>query len=241
MNEELKHKIDALMEGRPDGFKVIEFGIDFNVVQEYMKLMAKTSEILSPEQLEEKAQNIHNLNKEAQKELLAQLASSGSIASYRTLEAFMESQEEGEMQKWSVVALQHCRIRLENDLLDEPVGFIATGLGGKGNKIRYYFILKSKEVLREILLEEVSYQYHKLAKDYDVEIETIEQVEDFISIKILCPIKVELNELIEEGLSYLPFLEDNFVATNMVTPTLEKMKRWMNKKKKDDPQNLFNG
>lgn len=233
MKEELQHKIDALLKGNSDDFKVIEFGIDFNVVQAYLRLMASIKEKLSPEILAEKVEQIDDLSMDEQKELLAQLARSGSVASYRALETFMEKQE-GEMRKWAVVALQHCRMHVENDLLDEPIGFIATGLGGKGLKIRYYFILESKEPLRKVILDEVIYQYNNIAPTYNAEIEEFEQLEDYVLVKILCPINVQLGDLIEEGLDNLPFLVDNFVATNVMRPTLEKIKEWMTKREDSD-------
>lgn len=240
MNEEIRNKIDALMKGKSDDFKVIEFGIDFDVVKQYMKLMASNREKLSVEELEEKIEQLNDLDVEEQKEALTHLARSGSVASYRTLESFLENEENEEMKKWAMVALQHCRMHLENDLLDKPIGFIATGLGGKGTKVRYYFVLQSKETLRKVILDEVVYQYQNIAPTYDVEIEEIEQVEDFISIKVLSPINVQLTELIEEGLENLPFLVDNFVITNVMKPTLEKMKEWMSKKNDEEENPILN-
>ena len=234
MKEEIQHRIDELMKGKSNDFKVIEFAIDFQVVQEYLKLIASSTEELSPQSLEEKANHLQGLDISEQKELLTYLARSGSVPSYRTLELFMENEEKEEMKKWAVVALQHCRLRLENDLLDESVGFIATGLGGKGSKIRYYFVLESKEPLRKVILDEVIYQYKNIAPTYHAEIAEVEQLEDFISIKILCPINAQLSDLIEEGLAKLPFLVDNFVATNIVRPTLEKIKEWLNKKNDEE-------
>ena len=240
MDQKIKDRIDALLKGKLDDIKVIEFGIDFQVVQKYMKLMASKTEKLSPQLLEEKINEFSYLDIDEQKEVLIHLARSGSIASYRALEAFMENEESEEMQKWTIIALQHCRMRLENELLDEPIKFIATGLGGKGLKLRYYYVLESKETLRKVILDEVIYQYQNIAKSYDAEIESIEQFEDFILVKILCPIKVQLSELIEEGLENLPFLVDNFVATNVMRPTLEKMKERMSKKNDADENPILN-
>ena len=219
---------------------MIEFGIDFQIVQQYMKLMASNTEKISPQLLEEKTNQLNDLEIDEQKEMLTHLARSGSVTSYRALENFMENHKNEEMQKWAVVALQHCRMHLENDLLDEPIGFIASGLGGKGMKIRYYFVLQSKETLRKIILDEVIYQYQHIAPTYDAEIEEIEQFENFILVKILCPINSELSELIEDGIRNLPFLVDNFVATNVMRPTLEKMKEWMSKKNDEDENIILN-
>ena len=73
--------------------------------------------------------------------------------------------------------------------MDEPIGFIATGLGGKGQKIRYYFVLFSKEPLREVMIDEIAANYREVAKRYDAEIESVEQIGNQISIGLLCPMK----------------------------------------------------
>ena len=38
---------------------------------------------------------------------------------------------------WSKIALYECRMALEGDLLEEPVGIISTGLGGAEHRLRY--------------------------------------------------------------------------------------------------------
>lgn len=241
MNENLENKINSMLEGKPKDIKVIEFGIDFNVVKSYLKLMASLPSPLDESEIVEQSKNINELSETEQQKLLAQLAQQGSVPAYRTIEAFMESAE-GEMKKWGIVALQHCRMQVENDLLDEPVGFIATGLGGKGSKIRYYMVLKSNEALRTVMVEEVEYQYKKIMADYDSELEEVEQLEDYILIKMLCPFKTQPAELVEEGLPLVPFLSNKFVVTNMMKPTLEKIEVWMKKKnrKSDEDEIIFN-
>jgi hypothetical protein len=233
MDENLQKKIDNLIKnGGTQDFKVIEFGIDFNVVREYWQKINKIKEPLSSEDLAEHAEQILVFSEEEQKDLLAQLGKSGTVASYRSIEKYMDETPTEELKKWAVVALQHCRIHLENELMDEPIGFIATGLGGKGQKIRYYFVLFSKEPLREVMIDEVAANYREVAKRYDAEIESVEQIGNQISIGLLCPMKVQLSEIVEEGIEGYHFLEDHYIATNMQKPDETLIQKWLKDKEK---------
>ena len=231
MDENLQKKIDDLIKkGGTQDFKVIEFGIDFDVVREYWQKITKIKEPLLPESLAEISEQILTLPEEEQKDVLAQLGKSSTIASYRTIERYMDEASDKTLKKWAVVALQHCRIHLENDLLDEPIGFIATGLGGKGKKIRYYFVLFSKETLKEVMLNEIAANYREIAKKYDAEIESVEQIGNQISIGLLCPMKVQLSEIVEKGIEFYPFLEEHYIATNMQKPDELLIQKWLREK-----------
>ena len=64
------------------------------------------------------------------------------MEAYRTIEKFFK-QTGQELNAWSALALRECRMLLENELLEEERGFISTGLGGKGKRIRYCFVISS--------------------------------------------------------------------------------------------------
>jgi len=122
--------------------------------------------------------------------------------------------------------LQHCRVYLENDLLDDPIGFIATGLGGKGQKIRYYFVLMSNEELSEVMVNEVEANYKEQVQEYNAEIEEVRQLNNYIIFKILCPITVKLSDIVNDGMRNYPFLDEDYLATNMVNPNEKMIEEW---------------
>ncbi len=231
MNENLQNKIDSILDGRNmEDFKVIEFGIDFEVVKEYWKLVNTLKEKISPDLLKERFEKIHTFSIEDQKELLSHLGRSGSIESYRSLERFMDKVEGEEMTKWAVIALQHCRVHLENDLLDEPIGFIATGLGGKGSKIRFYAVLFSKEPLRPAMISEIEASFRENAPDFNIDIEEVETLENCILVRMLCPLNMQLSEIVDVSIEDYPFIEEDYIATNMAKPTLKLIEEWKEKK-----------
>lgn len=234
MEDNLQQRLQNLLKkGESADFKIIEYGIDFNVVRAYWALLNQNREDLDSDVKANQSENIHELSSEEQKKLLTHLGRSGEVKDYRTIERFLEETHEEEMKKWTVVALQHCRIHLENDLLDEPVGFIATGLGGKGMKIRYYFVLISNEELKPVMVSEIEANYREIVTEFDAEIEEVRQLSNYIIIKILCPINVPLSKIVEYGMENYPFLNDDYIATNMAVPDAGMIQDWINDKNSD--------
>lgn len=233
MDDNLKQRIEALLSmNNSDGFKVIEFGIDFKVVQKYWALIKQHPEQIPLDELLVQAQQFDHLPFQEQTILLTHLGRSGSIEGYRTIEAFMEEQENQEtpneaIGKWTVVALQHCRIHLENELLDEPIGFIATGLGGRGNKIRFYVVLVSNEPLQEVMVSEIDASIREEAPAFNVEIEAAETINSCIYIKLLAPFNTDLQDLVSAGIQNYPFIHDDFIITNMSKPSIDTVEKWM--------------
>ena len=75
-------------------------------------------------------------------------ASWGTAEAYRLLQEYC-TRPDPALAQWSRIAMYECRMRLESDLLDEPVGLISTGLGGDGERLRYIFVLAFAGRLRQ--------------------------------------------------------------------------------------------
>ena len=74
------------------------------------------------------------------KKIIAILSQIGTVKTYRLLERYVE-QAEGELKHWNRAGLRHCQMLLESSLSDKSVGGISTGLGGKGNMLRYIVVV----------------------------------------------------------------------------------------------------
>jgi hypothetical protein len=83
---------------------------------------------------------------ESKKKTLILLAHLGTPESCKILEKYLKNPE-ANLRDWALLSLKECRMFLESVLLKEEGGFISTGLGGKDNKLRYYFIVSSKDGL----------------------------------------------------------------------------------------------
>ena len=119
------------------------------------------------------------------------------------------------------MSLQHSRISLETHFLDEQQVFISTGLGGKGEKLRYFIVCKFKEgkeveeVQKKVLQTEFEMSFTK----HNSYIEKISYFEKYFSILGLIPINISINELIKlaihESNHYGGFIHDKFLVTNV--------------------------
>ncbi len=75
---------------------------------------------------------------------MVQLAAHDDVEAFRIIERFHKSSE-GVLHDWAVLSLQESRMILQSSLLGEQQVFISTGLGGKGQKIRYFIVLMKKD------------------------------------------------------------------------------------------------
>ena|SRR5680860_1287255 len=227
MNNKEKSEIENLLKSIPNDFRVIENKINTKVIDEYYE-MARS--------LEDKNQNeiIQNQDKwrelefvEEIKELLVCLSEIGDVKSYRKIEEITKSGN-SEILDFSYVALKFARLNLENNLSDEPIGFISTELGGKGNKLRYYFVVKSKDEIEKDRESKIINELKNICDQNDSEIEEIENHGRYILVKILVSIDIAIGNIIEKLTNKYSFLDEEYICDNVEKPKTEFIKKWMN-------------
>ena len=77
---------------------------------------------------------------EHKKYVLSMLATSRQVKAYRILEEYAQAPDP-DVADWAYMALMESRIALESELSDEKQIYISTGLGGKGEKLRFYVLV----------------------------------------------------------------------------------------------------
>ena len=169
---------------------------------------------------------------ESKKRILILLAHLGTAESCRTLEKYLKISE-GNLRDWALLSLNECRTFLESVLLQEEGGFISTGLGGKDNKLRYYFIVSSKGGLpfSETHRNTLKRGFETISLKYKSEIEEINFEAAYAMIGILIPMDVAVGEVIEEGISecnkMVEFLFLDYYVTNVKKPTPEEISKYL--------------
>ena len=134
---------------------------------------------------------------------------------------------------WALLSLNECRTFLESVLLHEEAGFISTGLGGRDNKLRYYFIVSSKDGLpfSETRKNTLKRAFETISRKYKSEIEEINFEATYAMIGILIPMEVAVGEVIEEGISECnkmsEFLLTDYYVTNVKKPTHEEISKYL--------------
>ena len=168
------------------------------------------------------------------KYILSMLATSREVKAYRMLEDYVQHPDE-DVSNWAYMALMESRISLESELSDEKQIYISTGLGGKGEKLRFYVLMLSRdrkpflEYQRKVIEREFAYFLPKA----DCEIERLTIGEQYVELVFLIPlradIKLTLERVINECNQYGDFLSDIFTITNVKELTEQEVTDIINK------------
>lgn len=258
-NEE--HGIDNLGEilsRFPREVRVFEHGIPPNIVEEFRKMTqeyiddvrndrASPTDILTDlPRLRAMLAKSHNPDEFGDedfaeltlgiKKLFVQISMLGLVEVYRLLEG-LESNFPRLFKDWIHAAQMQCRVQIENQLMDEPVGFIATALGGRDNKIRYYFAVSSLQPLDAGRARFLTQEYESHAAEFGVEIEDAEVGEKYVLYRVLVPYDAMISDFIGTGIDHCDFMHTEFLVTNLHKPSEEDLTAWANEKENRPNEN----
>jgi len=145
------------------------------------------------------------------------LASSGNVKAYRAIETYNEIHSDD----WSSMALLQAKITLQTQLSDEKQIFISSGLGGKGDLIRFYAFFKStdneffSEYQRNLIEKEIPYYI----ENYNGVTEEIDIRDNYFTILFLIQFRTDVKKILEEVVfecnQYGNFINNGFIITNM--------------------------
>lgn len=157
---------------------------------------------------------------EEKKYFMVKIAGSANVTAYRALEAYC-LHPDPELTDWSKMALMEARVALEADLSDEKQIFISTGLGGKGNNLRFFGLFKSAELKpfsdyqKELIEREFPFNIEKNGG----EVESLDVKENYITLVFLMHfntnIKHVLDEVVIECNQYGDFIKTAYMVTNV--------------------------
>lgn len=227
ISNEIEEQIRAILQSIPERFTVAEEGIDPAIQREYLGYTSSLDcDRYSEEDVSARSQSLFDPGTplEAKRETLAILAHQGTVESYRTIERYLAAAEH-ELKDWSVLALQECRIFLEGFLLDRNVGMVSAGLGGEGNRLRYFGMVRSRNDVAisstQRLAIERAFSY--ICGEFDSALEDIQVHHNYATMRVLVPLNVATGKVIEGGIgecnTFGDFLDDNYYVTNVSIPT----------------------
>ena len=169
---------------------------------------------------------------EDKKKALVLLAHSGTVEFYRVIERYVKT-EEGKLKNWGTLALEECRMFLEDSLLDESVGMVITGLGGKDHKLRHFLVVRARkgvaftgpqETITELSFKQVGGRLESV-------VEQIEFHQTHVTMIVLIPLDVAVAEFIEGGIHASNQVDDlldvDYYVRNDRIPTEEEVLRWV--------------
>ena len=141
-------------------------------------------------------------------------------------------QPDPELEQWSKIALYECRMALEEDLLQENVGIISTGLGGQGNRFRYIVVLallsppsgeNQQSMIRGI--------WDDICSQHDSKIEELQFCSSYLSAKALISMDTPVATVVEGCIASINLDGDlvypDYLVTNVEVPTEEEIQTFL--------------
>jgi hypothetical protein len=210
------------MEGQ---FHVLEHRVPVEQQIEYFKFSDKVRRNLSEMKDVDYEKFIEELEsneptKEDKKKILSILAASKQVKAYRFLERFAK-ETDSELSNWAYMALMESRIILEFDLSGEKQIFISTGLGGRGDKLRFYSLIISSlqepfaDYQKKIINDELAFALQKKG----CELERVNIDGKYVEVVALVPVIVNIKNILEDVIAecnqYGNFLREIYAITNV--------------------------
>lgn len=223
--------------------KVIEGIINPEVHLEYIEFSAKMVIGTNEKDVISISDNIFDekIEIDEKKRLLVLMAKIDDVHIFRKLQKYSQNPDK-ELSDWAFIALQESLSLIQSSLLGEEQILISTGLGGKGNKLRFFIITQTEnsesisEIQKKIITKEIEFAF----KNNDCELEKIEFGSYFYTIVGLFPfnfdiIEITLSQIFDEVKNFNIFLSEKYIITNVKTsdiPESELLIREMEQKAK---------
>jgi len=213
---------------------IINEKIDIALQIEYFDMSKDVKKQDALSNWEEKEETLKDLSipLETKKKILVQLASIEDVKAYRIIERFTEKAEEN-IKHWSLLALQESRMLLQSKLLDQSQVLISTGLGGIGNKLRYFFVIftNNEIAFSDFQQKIIKNEFEYLLKKNNAEIEEIKFLDNIATFLLLIPLNVPIQDLLRNTITecnqYGNFLKDNCIITNVKILEIDEIKNFI--------------
>lgn len=230
--DELRRQMEELLENMPAQLQVMEEGIDAKTMINFQDLQQS----LQPAEIKEPLPEPQSIKLLAEKEdtsafkrEMVRIAEKGTVEAFRFLEQIAKIMERKELHTWANMSLLHCRMRVENELTDEPIGFIATGMGGKGDKIRYFFAVRALQgqTFSDGQLRWASQAFEQAITGAGADLEQTEPHEHYIGFTMLLSWREPVVEIIGQAIDECQsFIDSTFWITNVAKPSPEELSKW---------------
>lgn len=221
-NDNIYDKLQDFLGMEESNINVLEESIDSNIQLEYFECSRNITQSRSEVEILQDKDCLFDLDLsiDKKKNTLIELASVNNIEAYRTIEKYL-NQPNIKLYEWAILALQESKLNLECQLLDESKVLITTGLGGKGQKLRYFIVLFTPDgnvitgIQQQIIIKELEYQLRLSGS----ELEDYIFEDSFASILCMIPLKTPpkplFKSIIEECNFFGDFLYNDFIITNV--------------------------
>ena len=231
-------KLKEMLKNSKGGFSILEEQIDVDLQVDFFELVNEINEEKRNDEEVLANQDMlfdSNIGIEEKKKLLVELSNIEKPEAYRLVERFVKDGDK-QLRSWAILSLQHCRISLETSLLDEEQVFISTGLGGKGEKLRYFIAgkLKDGETFSDSQKKIIQSEFEHYFKAKDSEVEKVKFMSQYFTISGLIPIETAISDVVNPAIKeinqYGEFIYKEYLITNVKILSEKEIISYFNKK-----------
>lgn len=232
-------KIQEAISSLPENFSILEEQINVELQLEYFNFSRELKENASNDIILQHQSDLFDpaIPVSEKKRLLALLASIEKVEAFRTIEKYAKNPDP-ELKDWSILALQESRMVIQSSLMDEQQVYISTGLGGRGQNLRYFVVFianentdEYSEVQQKLIHNELLYGL----KSCEGILEEINFVAELAIALILLPVKSDIQALfsgiINECNQYGDFIRPDIIITNVKKMTVKEIRDFINREK----------
>jgi len=232
-------KIQEAISLLPENFSILEEQIDVELQMEYFNYSRDLKTGFPVELILQHQSDLFNpsIPLDEKKNILVLLASQEKVEAFRTIEKYVKNPD-AELREWSILALQESRMVVQSSLMDEQQVYISTGLGGKGQKLRYFVVFICNEnteeysaVQRKLIKTELEYVLtHNNGLLEDISFE-----KDLAIALLLLPVKSDIqgvfSSVINECNQYGDFVRPDIIITNVKRMSIDEIRKFINREK----------
>ncbi|GBU08748.1 hypothetical protein AwDysgo_20790 [Bacteroidales bacterium] len=235
-DDDVFKKFQQSLVGIQGRFYILEASIPVEKQVDFFHFSEELRGIYAEDDLEFHKQRLLDISSsiEDKKYSMSFLAISGDVKSFRLLENYLQSCEP-DLFDWLKLSILQAKITLESKFSDEKQVFISTGLGGKGDMLRFFSLFRSKQ---EILFSHyqvglIEKEFPFFVEDKDGIIEELKVFDKYFTVLFLVKIDVDIKTMFDKALTecnqYGDFIRHSFTITNIKKYTDEEIREELKK------------
>lgn len=205
---------------------VLEEEIPIDIQQEFMDLSSELEDTeFSDEDIVEFGERLSDPAAVEQdiKQALVVLAFTGSVDAFRQVEKYRKAAPH-DLKNFARFAFHIAKVFVESELTDTMPRFVSSGLGGKGQLLRYCVVVfpNIETGFTEAQQKIIELEFKEASMRQGGETEHTRFVYEYAFMKVLVPIQTNLNTFTKEAIAecnkYGNFVYEGYFATNVRTP-----------------------
>lgn len=231
-------KIKEAIASLPENFSILEEQVDVELQMEYFNYSRDMKAKFTVDDILQRQDDLFDpdVSLQEKKDLLVLLASQEKVEAFRAIEKYAKNPDP-DLKPWSILALQESRMVIQSSLMDEQQVYISTGLGGKGQNLRYFVVFIGNDnvdeysgVQKKLIHDELEFSL----KRHEGILEEITFDKELAEALLLLPVKSDIQDVfssvINECNEYGNFVRQDIIITNVKRMTTEEIRDFIDRK-----------